>query len=518
MARLLFQNFMCFKNAVILIILLFFANLVEAKKINVISSATGETKEMAIHEALLDATRKASGVMLVDNSVVSNDEMVEQQLASFSKGKVIKYTVVSSDYLEPTKQWSVTLKVEVESSKIVKYTNQTGKNTATIDGEGFMFNKKVMDMQTENEPKVICDLLCRLYEMRSCIYDYVLYQRESPKMNNDPGKHQGKYFTRVAVKVVEGDNYKKVTSMIQTVLKSLSMSKNDRKEFTSFYNKEGYIYDKMYFRNSESVELLQQWIPLIFKTARKAFRITDDVGHTFTPKVQSSDKYLFKVVFHHTEEELSKNNDLRCVGYPDAKIQFDLNTDYTWWPPTLRMEYDNEAEKAKELFLSQKYNEAIPHLKYLVDIQYKKNFDYFLKWLSVAYAKTDRHQEAYDCFKKMDDLFPHRYNRIMYGFLFMEAGKEKEARAIWKQCKEMFGNIELSELFFLDDENVNHTVWDFVLKFEFDGPWAQDYKDAMNYLDKLEAEKNDEDNKANAAKKNKKSAGKRTYVKPKRRR
>lgn len=491
---------MCFKKAVIFIILLFSANLVEAKKINVISSATSETKEMAIHEALLDATRKASGVMLVDNSVVSNDEMVEQQLASFSKGKVIKYTEVSSDYLEPTKQWSVTLKVEVESSKIVKYTNQTGKNTATIDGEGFMFNKKVMDMQTENEPKVICDLLCRLYEMRSCIYDYVLYQRESPKMNNDPGKHQGKYFTRVAVKVVEGDNYKKVTSMIQNVLKSLSMSNNDRKEFTSFYNKDGYTYDKMYFRNPESVKLLQQWIPLIFKTARKAFKITDDVGHTFIPKVQSSDKYLFKVVFHHTEEELSQNNDLRCVGYPDAKIQFDLNTDYTWWPPTLKLEYTNEAEKANELFGAQKYNEAIPHLKYIVDIQHKENGATPLIWLAVAYAKTGQHQDAYDYLKKLDELYPHPYNHILYGYLFMEEGKEKDARDIWKQCKEKYGNIECSELFFLDDDDVQHTVWDFILKTMLDGPWAKDYKDAMKILDEQDAAKNNVSNKANATK------------------
>ena len=122
--------------------------------INIIASGSAFTKEKATFNALRNALEKGSGVYISSQTVVQNDQLVFDEVASLSNGTISKYEIIESNFSEKFKEHNITVSATIEVSKFVNFIKSTGINVS-FNGASFAQNIKLHQYYKQEEPKIL---------------------------------------------------------------------------------------------------------------------------------------------------------------------------------------------------------------------------------------------------------------------------------------------------------------------------------------------------------------------------
>lgn len=122
--------------------------------IRIIASGTAFTKEKAIFNALRNALEKGAGVYISSETVIQNEKLVFDEVASLSNGTIANYDIIESDFSEKMKEFSVTISANIVAGKFVNLIKSKGVNVS-FNGSSFVQNVKLNNYYKEEEPKIL---------------------------------------------------------------------------------------------------------------------------------------------------------------------------------------------------------------------------------------------------------------------------------------------------------------------------------------------------------------------------
>lgn len=185
-------------------------------------TGSGATKEEAVNNALRSAVAQTYGVFVSANTQLLNDSLVKDEVATVTSGNIKEYKEIASLNL-PNNLIEVTLQTTVSVSKLVSYAQSKGA-TAELSGATFAKNLKMRQFNQDNELKAISNFLGILPELLPTCYDRKLIVSEPTMDGND---------VQVPMKIeyIPNENLDNVINTFENIIKSLSLSKDEVKEY-----------------------------------------------------------------------------------------------------------------------------------------------------------------------------------------------------------------------------------------------------------------------------------------------
>lgn len=216
----------------------------DEKIVTLVTSGTGNTKEVATRNALRSAIEQAYGTFVSANTNVVNDELVKDEIATISSGNIQKYEELSS--INTTSGVEVTLKAWVSPEKLVSFAKNKGMQVE-LAGATFAMNLKMMQLNKENEEKTLPNLRNQLAKIcEQGIFDYELKTTDPIKLDNSDY-----YLIQFEISVKRNQNTRQFYDHLYKTLRAYSLTEDD---FTDYVNKNipYYIYDRdMYMFSSQ---------------------------------------------------------------------------------------------------------------------------------------------------------------------------------------------------------------------------------------------------------------------------
>lgn len=202
-------------------------------EIKLIVSADGATKEEATKIALRSAIEQAYGAFVSANTTILNDEMVKDEIVTISNGNIKSYQEVASALL-PNGRTTVTLDAIVSISKITSYAQSKGATTE-FAGATFAMNVKMMELNKQNEMKVLDNLVLQVKEILPTAFDLELVVDEPRLYEYDGplGRYSGKlnmndYFVLpFSINFRDNENLITLYKLIKSTLKSLEPNQEE---------------------------------------------------------------------------------------------------------------------------------------------------------------------------------------------------------------------------------------------------------------------------------------------------
>ena len=123
----------------------------------------GLTKGQAKADAIRSAVQRVVGGFVTSEVMTKNDELIKDEVLTFSAGYVDKVVVVSED-LAPDNTYKVRLKVDVVSQKLKKKLEEINVASASFDGGGLFAEALTKMDQRDNSGAIFKKLLSNFYE------------------------------------------------------------------------------------------------------------------------------------------------------------------------------------------------------------------------------------------------------------------------------------------------------------------------------------------------------------------
>lgn len=259
----------------------------KVEEVTLTVSGDGATKQEATAVALRSAIEQAFGVFVSANTTILDDELVKDEIATVSSGNIKRYEEIASATL-PNGNTTVTLKAIVSISKLVSYAQSKG-NTAEFAGATFGMNMKLKELNKANEEKAIANMIAQLEALAPTMFDYKLDLGE-------PFARGETYIIPAGIDVFYSNNTETVNSIFLNTLTSLSLSKEEQKEYdashlpiaryvigTQTYSDakgDWRLKNEMIFnlRSEASKEMLTKYVEFVLSNAIIDFQIVDNTN------------------------------------------------------------------------------------------------------------------------------------------------------------------------------------------------------------------------------------------------
>lgn len=217
--------------------------------IDLLASGTGKNADEAISMALKNAIEQAFGAFVSANTLILNDELVQDQIATVSSGNINSYEVLSTNTL-PDGLVSVNLRTSISLSSLISYAESHG-SSVELAGQTFVRNIKLKELNQKNEAVALMNLFEQLYLLQ--IFDY--------KLTAKPSVHGDDYNLQLTIQFIRNSNFQAAIDLISSSLASISISEEEadswRKDgftpsYIRFALKDRENQRKYYFRNEAS--------------------------------------------------------------------------------------------------------------------------------------------------------------------------------------------------------------------------------------------------------------------------
>lgn len=180
--------------------------------IELLASGTGKNADEAITMALKNAIEQAFGAFVSANTLILNDEIVQDQIATVSSGNINSYDVLSTNTL-PDGLVSVNLRTSVSLSNLISYAESHG-SSVELAGQTFIRNVKLKKLNQKNEAVALLNLFEQLSFLQ--IYDYELATNLAVYGND--------YNLQMTIQLIKNPNFQTAVDLIFSTLASLSLS------------------------------------------------------------------------------------------------------------------------------------------------------------------------------------------------------------------------------------------------------------------------------------------------------
>lgn len=204
-----------------------------ADDITLVVDGEGKDKTEATKNALRSAIEQSYGTFVSANTVILNDELVKDEIATVSSGNIKSYKELSSTTLQNGNS-SVTLSATVSIGKLISYAQSKGAS-AEFAGQAFMMNMKMRELNKRNEAVALMHILQRLSSTYETLFDYSIKVGEASESgpswlynNISPEQH---YFIPLTITVSPNDNYRSFMNYVVSTLRELSLTEEETRQY-----------------------------------------------------------------------------------------------------------------------------------------------------------------------------------------------------------------------------------------------------------------------------------------------
>lgn len=291
--------------------------------IELLASGTGKNADEAITMALKNAIEQAFGAFVSANTLILNDEIVQDQIATVSSGNINSYDVLSTNTL-PDGLVSVNLRTSVSLSNLISYAESHG-SSVELAGQTFTRNIDLQKLNQRNEVIALMNLFDQLSNMQ--IYDYQLSVR--PTVSNESTVDNEVYYLYLTIKPLRNPkNFHAAIDLISSTLTSISISQEEANELANSGFSTSYflLYDtndtftRLHFRNRFTDNLIYNVLSSFFDCAETAWLIQfDNSQHSVYGPFEN---YYLYDKFTPLDNELPLN----IYVSSDSGIRLDINS------------------------------------------------------------------------------------------------------------------------------------------------------------------------------------------------
>lgn len=263
----------------------------ENEKIAILKvSASGKTKESAIQNALRSAIEQSFGTYLTSKTVISNDNMVSDEIVSIANGNIKKYTILSETVFFDT-AWSVFLLAEVSIDKLQQYVQSKGYEVE-FQGGLFSLNINQQILNEKSEIKAVDNLMSVVHSLMQNAFDYKIVSDQPISLDPQSKNWQIKH----TVKAIANNNLSICAEYLTKNLSYICMKDEEIQNYKSLNKKYytcqvriGTIDKSFYLRRMESILILNT-IVYQFEYYTRKFFIKSDVSEHYGFDFSNNDR------------------------------------------------------------------------------------------------------------------------------------------------------------------------------------------------------------------------------------
>jgi hypothetical protein len=261
----------------------------EDKIVELTTSASGKTKEEAIHNSLRSTIEQAFGVFISSKTEILNDGLLTDQIISLSNGNIQQYEIISEIQIKNNSEYAVTTKSKVSISKLTSFIESKGIEVE-FKGSLFAMNIKMQQLNEESEINVIKEMCAVLKNISDCSFDFSIEPETEPTLNR---QNNQKWDIPLLIKVKLNSNFENYKNYFIKTLKAISLNEVEAKNYINlkkpiytimFRNNidisdevDVPLYDYIIFRNNISSILLQD-LMIYFAHSMQNFIIDDGIS------------------------------------------------------------------------------------------------------------------------------------------------------------------------------------------------------------------------------------------------
>jgi hypothetical protein len=240
-----------FKTAALFSLLLFANTLFaqEDKLVELTTTGTGKTKDIAVHTALRSAIEQAFGVFISSKAEVLNDELLTDQIISVSNGNIQHYDIISEMPIDDNTNFAVTVKSKVSISKLTSFIESKGIEVE-FKGAVFAMNIKQQKLNEESELRAIEEMASILKNIADHSFDFEVAANGEPTAN---ANNTDKWDIPLIIKIKLNKNFENYKSYFQKTLSAITMTEA---EANNYINLKKTIYSVMIRNQTKIVDTL----------------------------------------------------------------------------------------------------------------------------------------------------------------------------------------------------------------------------------------------------------------------
>lgn len=195
-------------------------------EIKLVVSGDGATKDQATRSALRSAIEQTYGTFVSSNTVILNDELVKDEIATVASGNIKSFNYISEN--EKDGKYYVTLETVVSIGKLISYAKSKGSE-AELAGATFAMDIKMKKLNEKNQNIALQNMVLQWLDIAGKSLDYDIVVQE-PKANeyNEKGYEVG--FTII---VKANKNLNAAQELFHNTLQSLSLTPSEAADYKS---------------------------------------------------------------------------------------------------------------------------------------------------------------------------------------------------------------------------------------------------------------------------------------------
>jgi hypothetical protein len=205
----------------------------EDKVVELTTTGTGKTKDVAVHTALRSAIEQAFGVFISSKTEVLNDELLTDQIISVSNGNIQHYDIISEMPIDDNTNYVVTVKSKVSISKLTSFIDSKGIEVE-FKGAVFAMNIKQQKLNEESELKAIKEMAAILKNIADRSFDFEVAADGEPtlcKTNLNTQSQNEKWDIPLTIKIKLNQNFENYKNYFQKTLSALTMTEAEAKNY-----------------------------------------------------------------------------------------------------------------------------------------------------------------------------------------------------------------------------------------------------------------------------------------------
>ena len=192
----------------------------EDKTVELTTTGTGITKDVAIHNALRSAIEQAFGVFISSKTEILNDELLTEQIIALSNGNIQQYDVISEIQINNNTEYAVSVKSKVSVSKLTSFIESKGIEIE-FKGGVFAMNIKQQQLNEKSELKAIEEMTAVLKKISDNSFDFEVEPYGEPTVNID---NEQLWNIPLLIKVKLNSNFENYKNYFQKTLKAITMN------------------------------------------------------------------------------------------------------------------------------------------------------------------------------------------------------------------------------------------------------------------------------------------------------
>jgi len=120
----------------------------------VVAEGVGETPSIALKDAFRNAVRQVVGAVVDANTVIENDEIIEDSILTYSDGFVTSHEERGRSKNKQDGLYSITIEAQVERRNVVAALKAANISTKAVDGKG-LFAEAVTQLDAEKSAEAL---------------------------------------------------------------------------------------------------------------------------------------------------------------------------------------------------------------------------------------------------------------------------------------------------------------------------------------------------------------------------